>query len=97
MEGENKWSPLPINLQRHVYHPMLGNSDEQDFFNLEKALQGSVFSIIITSASPPSFGTSCRVLDKNTVFVLRMAHRIWKETEQQTGTAVPGNMLGCCF
>ena len=32
-----------------------------------------------------------------TVLVLRMAHRIWKETEQQPGTAGPGNMLGCCL
>ena len=31
-----------------------------------------------------------------TVLVLRMAHRIWKETKQQPGTAGPGNMLGCC-
>ena len=32
-----------------------------------------------------------------TVLVLRMAHRKWIETEQQTGTAEPGNMLGCCL
>ena len=25
----------------------------------------------------------------------RMAHRKWKETKLQPGTAVPGNMLGC--
>ena len=31
-----------------------------------------------------------------TVLVLRMAHRIWKQTKQQPGTAGPGNMLGCC-
>ena len=36
-----------------------------------------------------SFFLSC------TVLVLRMAHRKWKETEQQPGTAEPGNMLGC--
>ena len=30
-----------------------------------------------------------------TVLVLRMAHRIWKETKQQPGTAWTGNMLGC--
>ena len=29
-----------------------------------------------------------------TVLVLRMAHRIWKESKQQSGTAGPGNMLG---
>ena len=29
--------------------------------------------------------------------MLRMAHRKWIETEQQTGTAEPGNMLGCCL
>ena len=29
----------------------------------------------------------------HTVLVLRMAHRIWKETKQQPGTAGPGNML----
>ena len=34
---------------------------------------------------------------QTTVLVLRMAHRIWKETKQQPGTAVPGNMLGCCL
>ena len=32
-----------------------------------------------------------------TVLVLRMAHRIWKETKQETGTAGPGNTLGCCL
>ena len=32
-----------------------------------------------------------------TVPVLRMAHRKWKETKQQPGTAEPGSMLGCCF
>ena len=26
-----------------------------------------------------------------------MAHRIWKETKQQPGTAGKGNMLGCCL
>ena len=26
-----------------------------------------------------------------------MAHRIWKETKQEPGTAGPGNMLGCCL
>ena len=26
-----------------------------------------------------------------------MAHRKWKETKQLTGTAGPGNMLGCCL
>ena len=30
-----------------------------------------------------------------TVLVLRMAHRIRKETKQQPGTAGPGNMLDC--
>ena len=33
----------------------------------------------------------------NTVLVLRMANRKWIETEQQPGTAEPGNMLGCCI
>ena len=32
-----------------------------------------------------------------TVLVLRMAHRIWKETKQLPGTAGPGNMLGSCL
>ena len=32
-----------------------------------------------------------------TVLVLRMAHRIWKETKQERGTVGPGNMLGCCL
>ena len=32
-----------------------------------------------------------------TVLVLRMAHKIWKETKQQPVTAGPGNMLGCCL
>ena len=27
----------------------------------------------------------------------RMAHRKWKETKQQPGTAGPDNMLGCCL
>ena len=27
----------------------------------------------------------------------RMAHRKWKETKQEPGTAGPGNMLGCCL
>ena len=26
-----------------------------------------------------------------------MAHRKWKEAKQLPGTAVPGNMLGCCL
>ena len=33
----------------------------------------------------------------STVLVLRMAHRIWKETKQEPATAGPGNMLGCCL
>ena len=32
-----------------------------------------------------------------TVLVLRMAHRMWKETKQEPGTAGPGNMLCCCL
>ena len=32
-----------------------------------------------------------------TVLVLRMAHRIWKETKQEPGTARTGNMPGCCL
>ena len=32
-----------------------------------------------------------------TVLVLRMAHRIRKETKQEPCTAGPGNMLGCCL
>ena len=32
-----------------------------------------------------------------TVLVLMMAHRIWKETKLQPGTAGPGNMLGSCL
>ena len=31
------------------------------------------------------------------MLVLRMAHRIWKETKQHPGTASPDNMLGCCL
>ena len=34
---------------------------------------------------------------KYTVLVLRMAHRIWKETKQEPATAGPGNMLGSCL
>ena len=29
--------------------------------------------------------------------VHRMAHRKWKETKLQPGTAGPGSMLGCCL
>ena len=36
-------------------------------------------------------------VEESTVIVLRMAHRIWKESKQQPGTAEPGNMLGCCL
>ena len=32
-----------------------------------------------------------------TVWGRRMAHRKWKETKQQPGTAEPHNMLGCCL
>ena len=32
-----------------------------------------------------------------TVLVLRMAHRIWKETKHEPGTVGPGNILGCCL
>ena len=36
---------------------------------------------------------TCSIKEKpHTVLVLRMVHRIWKETKQQ-----PGNMLGCCL
>ena len=41
-----------------------------------------------------------RISNKDSIFtvlVLRMAHRKWIESEQQPGTAGPGNMLGCCF
>ena len=31
-----------------------------------------------------------------TVLVLRIVHRIWKETKQEPATGGPGNMLGCC-
>ena len=37
------------------------------------------------------------LIQSSTVLVLRMAHSIWKETKQETGLAVPGNMLGCCL
>ena len=46
MEDENKHNPSQINLRRHVYHPMLTNSYEEDFLDLEKARQGSVYSIV---------------------------------------------------
>ena len=29
--------------------------------------------------------------------MLRIAHRIWKETKQEPATAEPGNMLGGCL
>ena len=32
-----------------------------------------------------------------TVLVLRMAHRIWKETKQEPGATGTDNMLGCCL
>ena len=31
------------------------------------------------------------------IYSLRIAHRKWKETNLQPGTAGPGNMLGCCL
>ena len=31
------------------------------------------------------------------MLVLRIAHRIRKETKQEPGTAGPGNILGCCL
>ena len=37
------------------------------------------------------------LIQRSTVLVLRMAHRKWKETKQEPGTAGPGNMLGCCL
>ena len=39
----NKCSPSPISLQRHVYNPMHENSDKQDFFNLESALKVTMY------------------------------------------------------
>ena len=33
----------------------------------------------------------------STVLVLRMAHRILKETKQHPGTDGLGNILGCCL
>ena len=42
-------------------------------------------------------GTPNMKSTKYTVLVLRMAHRIWKETKQEPDTAGPGNMLGCCL
>ena len=35
--------------------------------------------------------------DVNTACGHRMAHRKWKETKLQPGTAGTGNMLGCCL
>ena len=32
----------------------------------------------------------------STLLLLRMAQRKWKDTKLQSGTAGPGNMLGCC-
>ena len=37
------------------------------------------------------------LIQRSTVLVLRMAHRKWKETKQEPGTAGPGNMLRCCL
>ena len=37
------------------------------------------------------------LLHSTTVLVLRMAHRIWKETKQLPGTAGTGSILGCCL
>ena len=42
-------------------------------------------------------GTASSSYDQYTVLVLRMAHRIWKETKQPPVTPGPGNMLGCCL
>ena len=53
--------------------------------------------------------TGNRNVGKKTAFILffnqmqstasghGMAHRKWKETKMQPGTAGPGNMLGCCL
>ena len=44
-----------------------------------------------------SFTHSVPCALSSTVLVLRMAHRILKETKQEPGTARTGNMLGCCL
>ena len=44
-----------------------------------------------------SFTHSVPCALSSTVLVLRMAHRILKETKQEPGTAEPDNMLGCCL
>ena len=44
-----------------------------------------------------SFTHSVPCALSSTVLVLRMAHRILKETKQEPGKAGPGNMLGSCL
>ena len=53
--------------------------------------------LIITTFAAPTTTTGNSCLLECTVLVLRMAHRIWKETKQEQGSARPGNMLGCCL
>ena len=43
-----------------------------------------------------SSSAKCRVVTC-TACGHRMAHRKWRETKQEPGTAGPGNMLGCCL
>ena len=68
-------------------HPSCLNSDPRTIFRLihsrEKALRTKEFGEELRD---------CKFTAASyTVLVLRMAHRIWKETKQE-----PGNMLGCC-
>ena len=58
-------------------------------YELENSVDGrSLSSFSLRRVRPRPCSTACGH---------RMAHRKWKETKQQPGTAGPGNMLGWCL
>ena len=58
-----------------------------------EVLDSAVVPVLYQSSLRPSHNVSTR----RTVLVLKMAHRIWKETKQHPDTAGPDNRLGCCL
>ena len=55
------------------------------------------YPIITVLSAIPTRSCTSYYLEWTTAWGHRMAHRKWKETKLQPGTAGPGNMLGCCF
>ena len=65
---------------------------------LKVNLYNSVLFKLSTYPGPTgSFIGNRIVFERSTACGHRMAHRKWKDTKLQPGTAGPGNMIGCCL